>query len=249
MIPIKQTNSLPGTQFGQSILGFSAGDPRINQAILEQYEFGNIPNWLRNNWVEISVRDEMTELSYFVMPDYLCVGDEWDFLRTPMIPQTAQIIADLYGCILPTRAMAYEIWEQADMKLIPEPKGAPYDSSQQLPSVLIWHNQRIEAQRNKVNFSLISGIKKDIVISKELLINTHNVGIYGWIYPNGQIIQGLNCISHSITYYDYSHGVRLINRVGKLNGQDVDLYELLANPTYAHLISDEGEYDASSIYH
>ena len=38
-----------------------------------------------------------------VMPDYLAVGSDDDFVRMPMRPQTAQQIADAFGCVLPTR--------------------------------------------------------------------------------------------------------------------------------------------------
>ena len=48
------------------------------------------------------------------MPDYLAVGSDDDFVRMPMTPQTAQQIADLFGCILPTRKMVDAIDAAAD---------------------------------------------------------------------------------------------------------------------------------------
>ena len=37
------------------------------------------------------------------MPDYLAVGSDEDFLRMPMTPASAKVIADAFGCRLPTR--------------------------------------------------------------------------------------------------------------------------------------------------
>ena len=54
-----------------------------------------------------------------VMPDYLAVGSDDDFVRMPMTPQTAQQIADLFGCMLPTRKMVDAIDAAAEVRLAP----------------------------------------------------------------------------------------------------------------------------------
>ncbi|CAF5063335.1 unnamed protein product, partial [Rotaria sp. Silwood1] len=60
--------------------------------------------------------------------------------------------------------------------------------------------------------------------------------------------QPLNCLSHDRYYKDYSHGIRLINRIVSVNGQWYDIYEVLRNNTLGNLISDEGPFDATQMY-
>ncbi|CAF4274669.1 unnamed protein product, partial [Adineta steineri] len=69
-----------------------------------------------------------------------------------------------------------------------------------------------------------------------------------WWYPSGQMIQPLNYASHDRFYKDYSHGIRLINRMVTINGQWYDLYDVLQHKTFASLISDEGPFNATQMY-
>ncbi len=56
-------------------------------------------------------------------------------------------------------------------------------------------------------------------------------------------------MAHNILYQDYSHSIRLISRRALLNGQNVDLIDVLKNTKYSYLINDElMAYDANSIY-
>jgi hypothetical protein len=75
-----------------------------------------------------------------------------------------------------------------------------------------------------------------------------NPAIVGWWYPSGQMIQPLNYVSHDHFYKDYSHGIRLINRMVTINGQWYDIYDVLRDKTYATLISDEEPFDATQMY-
>ncbi len=59
--------------------------------------------------------------TYYVTPDYLGIGSDADFVRMPMMPGTAQQIADLFQCILPARKMVNDIYAQAQVKLAPYP--------------------------------------------------------------------------------------------------------------------------------
>ncbi|MEO0753140.1 MAG: hypothetical protein AAFY25_15190, partial [Pseudomonadota bacterium] len=56
---------------------------------------------------------------------------------------------------------------------------------------------------------------------------------------NGTPIQPLSTV-HGAGYADYSHGVRLVSRTAYLDGQEVDLHQIMANPRYAGIISHEG---------
>jgi len=89
-------------------------------AIVQEILRGNIPDFLRT-FVTIKVGDGV---AYEVMPDYLAIGTDADFVRMPMMPQSAAIIATAFGCTLPTRKMVNDIYAQAAIKL--EPGNADY---------------------------------------------------------------------------------------------------------------------------
>lgn len=201
---------------------------------------GNIPSFLRKS-VAIHVRllDSTTgkwnKATYYVMPDYLSIGTDENWARIPLTPINAQRIADSFQCFLPTRKMVNDIHEAAKVKLVPVPMYIFRDSS-----VTMWqHHLIIEGQR-KNQKGLISGIKKDVVISDLLTRSAkqHRVAIYGWHQLNGKPIQPLYT-GHVDWYADYSHGIRLIARRIKVNGQWMDYTDVMKHPVYRKLISDE----------
>lgn len=241
------SRTITGTEFGKSIMNVGPTQAR-EDLIFEQYSVGNIPDFMRRA-VSITTNLHNDTITYWVLPDVLSVGTDIDYLRTPISPLTAKKIADLYGCVLPTRKMAYQIWQAATVKLNPSPNGPPYDATMLSTERMIYHNKKIQdALGNKVPGEIVSGHKKDVVISAGLLAYPKNVAIVGWWYPTGQMIQPLNYVSHDRHYKDYSHGIRLINRMVKLNGEWFDIYDVLRNKTLSVLISDEGPFDATQMY-
>ena len=48
-----------------------------------------------------------------VMPDYLTVGSDTDFVRVPTTPMTAARIADAFGCARPTRKVVDAVYAAA----------------------------------------------------------------------------------------------------------------------------------------
>jgi len=208
---------------------------------------GNVPEFMRS-FVDVTSKVGNDTLIYYVLPDFLCIGANDDFAHIPLEPGTARKIADSLGCMLPTPKMAYQIWQSSSAKLTPSPNGPPYTGVQQLTSKLIESELRIKKQMSGIQLgSLVAGHKKDVVICKKLTTDASKVAIYGWWYPDGRKIQPLNAFSHDKFYKDYSHGIRLVSRAAKLNGQDCDLFEVL-NSVHSELISDEGPYGAHGIY-
>ena len=45
---------------------------------------------------------------------------------------------------------------------------------------------------------------------------------------------------HGAAYADYSHGVRLVSQIVYLNGKPESIFDVLADPGLAPLLSDEG---------
>lgn len=237
---------LSGSQFGQTILNIPATQQR-DDLIYQQCIMGNIPNWMRQ-FKAITIEDKGNVLTYFVSPDVLCIGNDTDFLRVSLNGYTAQRIVDFFNCMLPTKKLSDQIWKAANLKMMPVGMGGSFNISS--TQTLIDHNNIIEKQRAGRNFNIITGHKKDIVYTKHLLIDKTRLAIYGWHYPDGRALQGPtpNSTSHNVEYQDYSSSIRLVSQTALLNQQVMNLYDILNSKEYAYLISDEGYYNASSIY-
>lgn len=205
---------------------------------------GNMPSFLHNLApVTVSGRasdGSAAEITLCVTPDYLAVGSDRDYVRVPLGLRAATRISDEFNMILPTPRMVDMIYRAADLRLAPQPM--PPGPQMTSTAYFVRHNATVEAQRRRAGAApgtLISGTKKDVVLTTRLAANRGRVAIYGWHRTNGQPIQPLSTV-HGAGYADYSHGVRLVSRTAFLNGKPVDLRNLMADPRYAGLLSKEG---------
>lgn len=234
------------------------------QAIVREILAGNVPDHLRRFKpvvpiapIEVRSTDDYNTPRppdygiVFVLPDYLSIGSNEDFVRMPMTPMSAQVIADKLGCALMTPKLSDVVYQQAELKL--EPK--PLTKDREAPATFLEHHRIIEQQRaGKPAGLLIAGIKKDVVITNRLKEKPNKVAIYGWHKLDSKPIQPLTIV-HKDTYVDYSHGVRLVAGtmlVERPKGQFVGagaiasetferaVSDVLRDPTMCKLISDEG---------
>lgn len=242
----KSPSALSGSDFAQSIL-HKSGQER-DDIIFDQFNQGNIPNWLHQNIVSIKASDNKNTIEYFVMPDVLCIGNEYDFFRVSCSGYTYKKIANLFNASFITPKMSKQIWQAADLKETPITWKGPFTEIMGATSTMIWHNDQIEQQRAGRNFNLISGHKKDMVISKDLLSLPNNICITGWYYADGKQIQPKSARVHSELWTDYADQVRLVSQICFINGQETNFFDVLNNPSYSYLISDEGSFDAKNIY-
>jgi hypothetical protein len=244
-LPARASDALTGTAFIERVKDVSRDD-REN-AIFNEIKSGNVPSWMRT-LVTIKVKFTGTDgvphlAEYRVTPDYVSIGSDQDFVRMPMLPVTAQKIADLLDCSLPTRKMVDDIDAQATIKLEPQ----PMTENRESPLTFLQNNKLIETQRaGRATGALICGIKKDLVITNRLKEKPHRVAIYGWRKPDGKPIQPLTIV-HGDTYVDYSHGVRLIARQMLVDGKTMTIDAALKDPTLCGLLSDEGRIDVASL--
>lgn len=209
---------------------------------------GNLPEFLRNfKTIHISATladGKLHTAELRVMPDYLSVGNDADFVRVPLTPMTARKVADAFGCVLPTRRIVDEIYRQADLKLEPQ----PLTEQREAVATFVQHNGIIEQQRKGHALGeLVAGIKKDVVLTPRLDQNPGHVAIYGWHKLDGQPIQTLTTI-HVATYVDYSHGIRLISRDVVVDEKSMNIDDVLASPELSPLLSDEGPMKIASMY-
>jgi hypothetical protein len=144
--------------------------------------------------------------------------------------------------VLPTRRMVDEIHRAALVKLTPSP--IPPGAAMTTVPVFQAHNETIRQQRARSRAAhplgaLVSGHKKDVVLTPKLAAAPGKVAIYGWHKADGQPIQPLY-LGHGTNWVDYSHGVRFIHREVRLNGTNTTLEKVLTDPKLSALLSDEG---------
>ncbi len=241
-IPPRAADMPSGSNFARSIATLVRGerDARTARAVLR----GDIPNFLRHlQPVElhaVSSDGRALHATVCVMPDYLAVGSDRDFLRMPMGLRAAAEIASRLGFVLPTPRLVDAIYRESARHLRPQPLHAGPDMRS--TAYFTRHDADIVAQAKRLGIApglLLAGHKKDVVLSNRMDSHPGRVAIYGWHEANGEPIQPLST-AHGIEYVDYSHGIRLISDVMLLNGQVTSVHKVLANAQLAAVLSDEG---------
>lgn len=255
--------SMPVPAFADKPAATMTGDNFIRRAdttdfwtledrIVEAVTSGQVPDALRHfrkitfttpvvDSVEILRRRHKVEI--WVLPDYVAIGTNDDYVRMPMGPLAAQRIADALDCTLPTTYLVDRIAEASEGHIDIFPF-RPLGSRNCQPIVFQDSNNAINAlfKAHGYHFGqFISGLKKDIVITYKIMTLTEydrNVAIYGWHHPDGRAQQPL-FVRHGNFYVDYSHGVRLIYNKVKIDGVEYNIREILESPELYRLLSDE----------
>ncbi|MDE0560286.1 hypothetical protein OU792_09840 [Algoriphagus sp. NF] len=243
-IPERKANAEGGSEFMHRIKSLPLSERE--EEIYKVLSSGNLPDFLRKPVIlKGSFKDalgEEHEVIYQAMPDYLAVGSNEDYCRIPMNPHTAQKLADLFGGSLITAKISDHLYENATIKLSPffyKPVGNQNESVEKF----VDHNNQIELQKKEAggqNGQLIAGIKKDIILSHQLSDLSNKVIIYGWHQLDGKPIQPVYA-GHVDWYVDYSHGIRLISQLVKVDGKEIPISRILSDPILFKLISDEEE--------
>ena len=224
----------------------------LEDIIVETVTAGQVPDALRHfrkitfttpvvDSVEILRKKHKVEM--WVLPDYVAIGTNDDFVRMPMGPLAAQRIADALDCTLPTTFLVDRIAEASEGHVDIFPF-RPLGNRNSQPIVFQDSNNAINAQFKAYGYEFgqfISGLKKDIVLTYKIMTLTEyerNVAIYGWHHPDGRAQQPL-FVRHGNFYVDYSHGVRLIYNKVKIDGVEYNIREILQSPELYRLLSDE----------
>jgi len=241
-IPTHPDQPVTGSQFAATIANLDAW--HREQAVKKELLGGNLPSFLRNLApVTLTYRPtngKIVNATVFVMPEYLAIGSDKDFLRIPMNLYTAAAVASRMGFVLPTRKIVNAIYQQSSFHFAPQPMTAgPQMRSTEYYRV---HNEKIEEQSRTLGIMsgvLVSGDKKDIVLTNLLEKNPGRIAIYGWHRLSGTPIQPLSTV-HGACYEDYSHGVRLVSEKMIVDGQPRSIYDVLKDATLSPIVSDEG---------
>ncbi|MDA0746013.1 MAG: hypothetical protein O2954_05800 [bacterium] len=243
-IPQREQNALTGSEFAKRTAGMPGSERQ--QAALKELLQGNIPNFLRHlKPVQISETlpdGKKVTATAWVMPDYLAIGTNEDFLRIPLTYSTAIEVARVFHLSLPTPKLVDNIYQQAVRHFKPQPmKPGPKMRSSEY---YLEHEKKIEAQQPDLPLGeLVAGHKKDVVITNRLNKKPGRIAIYGWHRLNGRPIQPLSTV-HDAEYADYSHGIRLVGQTVTINGKAFSFFDALKNPLLAPLFTYEGKLNA-----
>lgn len=241
-IPNRSRSAPGGSEVIAAVSG-SSGSDRDRQ-ILQAAFSGNVPDFLRNlrpvSFSGTTASGQEAVVTICVMPDYLAVGSDRDFVRVPLGLSASLRVADEFNMMLPTPRMVDAIYAQADLRLSPQPMtpGAQMTTT----NYFLRHDGLVDQQMARAGGRLgllVAGQKKDIVLANRLSANPGRIAIYGWHRSSGSPIQPLSTV-HGANYADYSHGVRLVSQTAYVNGQAVDLASLLTDARYARLLNSDG---------
>lgn len=239
-IPERSATAPSATDLVHRLANVSDDDREI--IIRDEILAGNVPRFLRTLTPVVihSQSAPSAAVTLCVLPDYLAIGSELDFVITPMRLRTALAVAGQYGFLLPTPKIADAIYEQASVRMTPQP--LPPGEQMRTTNYFWRHNQLVSVQRagfGEPLGMLIAGHKKDLVITNRLWDKPGRVAIYGWHRSDRRPIQPLSTV-HDERYADYSHGVRLISNTAYINGGAIALLDLLQDPQWSASLSGEG---------
>jgi len=241
-LPARPSGAPTGTDFARSVSALNEDDREA--AIRDQLLLGNIPAFLRHltpvNLAWQLPGEGLVHLTFCVLPDYLAIGSDSDFLLTPMRLATALTVAGKYGFILPTAKMVDAIYEQSAVHLVPQP--LPAGDHMRSTDYYRHHNELVgeqRAARGGLLGLLTAGDKKDLVITNRLWSNLERVAIYGWHKPDHNPIQPLSTV-HGARYADYSHGVRLVSGTVYVDGAARPIVDVLSDPKLSRALNSEG---------
>lgn len=208
---------------------------------------GNTPAFLRELVSVKFMNTKKATATIWVTADYMSIGNDHDFLRMPLSMPAAQQIAKAANMYLPTAVIVDSVYAQAHAKLTP----IPMTPGDQMRSNDYYrrHNAMIQKQLEGIeNGKLIAGHKKDVVVSNRLKERSGRVAIYGWHYAADDPIQPVSTV-HSEDYEDYSHGLRLVYPMAEVNGESVNLKELINHPDWNGVFTKEKDMDIELLSH
>ena len=239
-LPARPADAIGGAEFIRRTSGMSIVER--DNAVVAEIERGNVPSFL-NRLTPVTVNSKAVggrdvTATVWVTPDYLAIGSDDDFFYVPLNYYSATLIAARLGCVLPTPRIVDAIYDQSVHHLKP----APLPASPLMGTNLYMaeHKEKVDAQRRGLALGdLISGHKKDLVLTNRLAEIPGRVAIYGWHLATGRPIQPLSLV-HGARYVDYSHGVRLVASVVDVAGVARSIYDALQDSSLASALSREG---------
>jgi hypothetical protein len=231
-----------GSAFMKTIAGKEAPTSwqRREDAIAKELINGNFPDFLVQ-WQAVAVGDGAgLKGRVWVMPDYLSIGNDQDWVYVPMSAPTAQRVADALKCVLPTAKLCHDIYKASSVQLPRIDRDywregrqraarrfAPKDCSQVSTCAYEEHSDAIKKQMKGLEVkpgTFVAGHKKDVIIAANYPAN--RVAFQGF-YKDGIPAEpceekghkagdptckrpGTPTFAHERIFADYAQGVRLV---------------------------------------
>lgn len=175
-------------------------------------------------------------------------------IRVNVCAETQQRIADFLECSPLTAKLADLAWSQRDHTLPPFPRAISSSTE-----AMIWHSTKIDlALQGRTG--LVQTVGKHWIIDNDLL-GSRKAMNYGWHFVGNntggiggsttasglldsqgrpvRLIQGRGT-AHDAKHVDYSQTCVLVSRKCKVDGQEMDLHQVLQNEELAPLVSHQG---------
>lgn len=210
---------------------------------------GHLPTFLSTfatfevRGVDARGRDRIVELA--AMVDYLALGTGDDYVRVPLSPRLAQLLANRWRLVLPTPRLVDLVHRHAAARLEDHALSYKHQKVETLEAVLE-HEALVLADRAQhlpvaPLGRLVSGHKKDIVLTTQLARAEHQgrVAVYGW-HGTGETPHQALSLVRSADYVEYTHGVRLFAAECLVDGRPFALREVMQDAALHKLVSDEG---------
>jgi hypothetical protein len=194
-------------------------------------------------WVALRSEHEDRAATIYVAADALKLIDGDESVRINVTPTTAQRIADALEAVLPTPKICDLVWDHADVCIPPsfQPPGA----TMAFTSRMLQHHRAVEA-KVAGRAGLIENVGKHWVITERLTDDKDHAANYGWYDPHAPNLRGVYRVwqnvglAHNLEHVDYSQVLRLVRRTCEVDGEEMDIADVLADPGLAGLVSDEG---------
>lgn len=234
-IPERPADAMSGTAFARSIAELPVED-RWAAGVRELLR-GNVPYAERTFW-PVRIEEGGHRIVFWVSPEYLEVGSDDDPLPFPLDLPSAAKVALAWHCGLPTPRMVTAIHDQAHYRVDPRP--LPPDVLMDSMEYLLRHRELVWSALGKLpEPGILSGDKKDVVLTPQLIDRPGKEAIFGWYRSDGEPIQPLS-LWHRSRYADYSHGIRLVFGEVIVDGKPMELWDALSHPVVGPILSDEG---------
>lgn len=187
-----------------------------------------------------------------VSRDTLQIGERDDSFRVSLSASAQLHVAGLLGCRLLTPKLADIIYERAEVKLIPLTQAWWQDGSMAHTRRMLEQSRAIDARLATAGAdrdALVANAGKDWVMLRSL--PRGRAANYGWIGSGkDKSVTGLPIVqsvgtAHDDRHVDYSQLPRFVLRYVQLDGVDIDIDDVLADPSACKLIAHDGPFNPS----
>jgi hypothetical protein len=182
-------------------------------------------------WTTITVSDRRHTIELDVPEDALSI----EGVRVNVTARTAQQIADLLECLLPTPRLVMLMHQQATAPVYVAPR--PPDATMATTATMIARSRDVDAAVAGRSGLVSQGAWKHWAIAPGA--TDKRAANYGWMRASAKPWQSLG-LAHNLDHTDYSQCWQCPRRACRVDGRQADLADVLRDPELAPLVSWDG---------